>query len=248
VSGDAAAARKGASLLGPAIFAVAGFAVLIALGTWQLERKAWKDGLVATLDERVSAVPVAIPAATDWPALTRENSEFRRVRFTAEPLGRPPAYVYTGGSALRPDIKAPGYFVFAPVRIPTGEVVVVNAGYVADREHPVSGGKTEIVGYLRWPERPSWFIAAHDSSGTTWFVRDHRAMAKVKNWGEGVAPFYIDQESPMPPGGLPRPGPLTVKLRNDHLGYAITWFGLAAALAIIFVVWAGARRRERRAG
>jgi cytochrome oxidase assembly protein ShyY1 len=70
-------------------------------------------------------------------------------------------------------------------------------------------------------------------------------MAKLKNWGDQVAPFYIDQERPVPLGGLPRPGPLTVKLRNDHLGYAITWFGLAAALAIIFAVWTAARWRER---
>jgi cytochrome oxidase assembly protein ShyY1 len=74
-------------------------------------------------------------------------------------------------------------------------------------------------------------------------VRDHRLMAKLLQWGGDVAPFYIDQESPVLPDGLPRPGPLTVKLRNDHLGYAITWFGLAAVLLIVFLVWT--LRRER---
>ena len=68
------------------------------------------------------------------------------------------------------------------------------------------------------------------SSGETWFVRDQRAMAAARGWGE-VAPFYIDQEAPVPEGGLPRPAKLQVTLRNDHLGYALTWFGLAAVLA-----------------
>ena len=68
---------------------------------------------------------------------------------------------------------------------------------------------------------------------TTWFVRDQRAMAKALDWGE-VAPFYVDQESPVPAGGVPKPGPLKPQLRNDHLGYALTWFGLAAGLAVCF--------------
>ena len=68
-------------------------------------------------------------------------------------------------------------------------------------------------------------------------MRDPQTMAQVRGWGP-VAPFYIDQEAPVPAGGLPRPGPLAVQLRNDHLGYALTWFGLAAALAAVFAVWA----------
>ena len=74
-------------------------------------------------------------------------------------------------------------------------------------------------------------------------MRDHREMAKLKHWGDRVAPFYIEQESPVPSGGLPRPGKLSVKLRNDHLGYALTWFGLAAALVIIFALFALRQRR-----
>ncbi len=61
-------------------------------------------------------------------------------------------------------------------------------------------------------------------------------MAAAKGWGN-VAPFYVDQESPVPPSGLPRPASLTVNLRNDHLQYAVTWFGLAAVLVGCFVAW-----------
>src|SRR5690606_13358660 len=163
------------------------------------------------------------------PALNRENSEFRRVTLQAEAVATSsPVYLYTGASALRTDVKQPGYFVFAPARLPDGRTVVVNHGYVPlDRKVEPAAGPEKITGYIRWPESPGWFVSAHDSKGDIWFVRDPVAMAKARGWGE-VAPFYIDQEAPVPPEGFPKPGPLAVKLRNDHLGYALTWFGLAA--------------------
>ena len=105
-------------------------------------------------------------------------------------------------------------------------------------------GAGEIIGYLRWPETPGWFVTEHDTKGNIWFVRDPVAMAKAQGWGP-VAPFYIDQEAPVPPNGFPRPEPLTVKLKNDHLGYAITWFGLAASLLAVFVVWAARERYNK---
>ena len=104
-------------------------------------------------------------------------------------------------------------------------------------------GQVELVGYLRFPDAGSFFVSDHDASGAIWFVRDQRAMAKALGWGE-AAPFYVDQESPLSPGGVPRPGALKVQLRNDHLGYALTWFGLAAGLAAVFAIWAWPQRRK----
>jgi surfeit locus 1 family protein len=231
------------SLVVPLVVAIPALAVLIGLGLWQLDRKAWKENLIATLQQRLSAPPVALPAPEDWPKLTRDNAEFRRVRLRADYLDQAHVHLYASGSALRDDVKAPGYFVFAPARLAAGQIVVVNAGYVPDRQHAWTGGSSEIVGTLRWPESPSWFVSDHDALGSIWFVRDHREMAKLKHWGDRVAPFYIEQESPVPSGGLPRPGKLSVKLRNDHLGYALTWFGLAAALVIIFALFALRQRR-----
>mgnify|MGYP006148021719 CR=1 FL=1 len=102
----------------------------------------------------------------------------------------------------------------------------------------------EITGYVRWPETPGLFVAEHDAAGDIWFVRDPAAMAKLRGWG-AVAPFYIDQEAPAPPGGYPKPGPLTVRLKNDHLGYAITWFALAAALLCIWLAFHISKGRVR---
>ena len=230
----------------PGLFTLVGLAVLISLGVWQLERKQWKEGLIASLERQMQAPSASLPPSSQWSELTRDNSEFRRVSLRAEFIpDAPPAYLYTGASALRVDVKQPGYFVFAPARLEDGRMVVVNRGYVPmDRQHEKPVGVAEITGFIRWPEKPGWFVSEHDAKGDIWFVRDPQTMATVRNW-RSVAPFYIDQEGPVPPGGLPRPGTLTVKLKNDHLGYAITWFGLAASLAAIFAIWAARNRYHK---
>ena len=235
------------SLLLPGIVAAA-FAALVALGVWQLERKAWKENLIATLAERMSAKPSPLLPRAEWSSLSPAVDEFRRVRVRAQFDPKHEARVYSGGAGLRDDVKSPGYFVFAPARLADGAAVVVNRGHV-DNPNPdaslkpiaVPEGAVEIVGVLRWPEQPGSFVTPHSERQDLWFVRDHRAMARRYGWGE-VAPFYIEMESPAPAGGVPRPGRLTVKLRNDHLGYALTWFGLAAVLVVVFGFWAARQR------
>lgn len=237
----------GRTILVPSIAALLGFVLLMGLGFWQLERKAWKEKLIADLAERLSAAPVDLPRPEDWPKLTRDDAEFRRVKARVEFLDRPHAHFFTSGSALRADVKMPGYFVFAPARLAGGQLIVINAGFIPDRQYPRTSGSAEIVGYLRWPESSGWFVTDHDASGSIWFVRDHVSMANVNNWGDPIAPFYIEQESPLPSGGLPKPGSLSARLRNDHLGYALTWFGLAAALTVIFALFVAQQRRRNEA-
>jgi len=241
------------SLLLPGVVAAAGFAVLIALGIWQLERKAWKENLIATLAERMSAPPSRLPLPEQWAGLDQARDEFRRVAMRGEFKPGREARVYSGAAALREDVKGPGYFAFSPMQLPDGSTVAVNRGYV-DNPNPDASLKSlalpksgaEIVGALRWPEQPGWFVAPYSDRQDLWFARDHRAMAARYGWGE-VAPFYVEMESPAPPGGMPRPGPLTVKLRNEHFGYALTWFGLAAVLLGVFAFWLRSRRRETNA-
>jgi surfeit locus 1 family protein len=138
--------------------------------------------------------------------------------------------------------------VFTPARLPGGALVLVNRGFVPEnRRDPASraqgqiAGPAEIVGALRWPEHRSWFSPADDPRKNLWFTRDPQAIAAGKGIGP-VAPFYVEQEAPVPPGGLPQPGKLAVTLRNAHLQYAITWYGLAMVLVVMFVVWARASR------
>jgi cytochrome oxidase assembly protein ShyY1 len=239
-----ARSRSLRSVVMASIATTAGLVILISLGLWQLDRLAWKESLIATLNERLSVAPVDLPPAREWPKLTADNAEFRRVKMQVMFAAAPRAELYAGAPALRGDIKGPGYFVFAPARLPGGEMIVVNTGWVPpDRQYQWTGGSREITGYLRWPEQPGLFVSDHDAAGTVWFVRDPAAMAKIRGWGS-VAPFYIDMETPAPAGGLPRPGPLTVNLRNSHLGYAWTWFGLAGTLAGVFAFWLYYGRRK----
>jgi surfeit locus 1 family protein len=230
-------------LVAPSLVAAVVFIGLIGLGIWQLARRDWKEALIDTLEQRLAATPVALPARARWASLDPADDEFRRVRLQAEFLPGREGRVYTGGSGLREDIKGPGYFAFAPARLSDGSVVVVNRGFVLN-EHPTAalmpialpGGALDLVGVMRWPEQPGWFVTSHSTSEDLWFVRDHAAMAELNGWGN-VAPFYIDQESPAPAGGVPRPAPLKVNLRNEHMQYAFTWFGLATVLAVAFAFW-----------
>jgi surfeit locus 1 family protein len=232
--------RRG--LFVPAAVTLCGLAVLMSLGTWQLSRKAWKSDLVATLKQRAAAPPIELPPPDKWNSLRPEWAEFIRVRFRAEFPGGD-ELVYTSGSALRDDVKSPGYFVFSAGRLADGRQIVVNRGYTKDKSYPARTGAEEIVGYLRWPEPPSWFVAERDTSGGVWHVRDHRAMASVRGW-DNVAPFYVEQEGPVPPGGVPHPAVLRPSLPDNHLQYALTWYGLAVVLIGVFAVWAVQRRRQ----
>jgi surfeit locus 1 family protein len=248
-------------LLVPGVFALFGLVVLIGLGTWQVERKFWKTALIDTLTQRLEAEPAPLPPPREWASLDRAANEFRRVAFRGEfvagtaPQGRDrEARLYTGVSALRDDVKAPGYFVFAPARLPDGQMVVVNRGYVAEArpspDTPLSAlppGPLDIVGVLRWPERRGFFDNDYSRYDDLWFVRDHLAMALRNEWGT-VAPFYLEMEAPAPPGGAPKPGRLKVHLPDHHVQYALTWYGLALALVAVFAIWAIGRWREGETG
>jgi surfeit locus 1 family protein len=237
-----AASRK--SLVGPTIFALIVFALLIGLGVWQLERKGWKEHLIDDLARKLAADPVELPSSNAWRALDRAHWEFRRVRFAAEFQNCMQALVYTSGSTFRPDVNGPGYWVFTPAHTGHG-IVPVDRGFVpldrkdvADQIAQQPSHSIDIVGVLRWPDSRSWFTPADDPNRNIWFVRDPTVIANQKGWG-AVPPFYIEQEAPMPPGGFPVTGKLRPSLPNNHLQYAITWFGLAAVLAGVFAafVW-----------
>lgn len=235
--------RSWLGLLVPAILA---FAILIGLGVWQLERKVWKEGLIAALTERLAVPPQALPAAREWPALEQASDEYRRVTFTAQFDNDKEALVFASASAFRPDVSdaGPGYWVFAPARLVDGSTVIVNRGFVPDarknaKSRPAGevSGPVALTGVIRWPDSRHWFTPADDAAHNLWFVRDPAAIAAAKSLGS-VAPFYIEQELPVPPGGLPQPGKLIVSLPDNHLQYALTWFGLAAVLAGVFISWA----------
>jgi cytochrome oxidase assembly protein ShyY1 len=237
---------------GFAAFTAIMIAVFIGLGIWQLERRAEKHALIAALEARVGAAPVPLPRPSQWHSLNPTNDEFRRVTFTATYAKLPDAMVYSAGSAVREDVSGPGTWAFLPARLASGETVVIDTGFIANTMQQreiedravsklVTGDPVMLTGYLRFPEAAGLLTPAENRDKRLWFTRDHLAMAKALGWGE-VAPFYIDLETPVPENGIPKPGPLTPHLRDEHMQYAITWFALAAALLIGFAVWARGRR------
>jgi surfeit locus 1 family protein len=244
-------AKRRVGIIEPTVFAVVGIAILIGLGIWQIDRKTWKENLIATVTTRIARAPENLPPRASWPRLLPEANEYTRVTFPAEFLDGQEALVYTAGSPLRPDVKGPGYWVFAPAQLAGGSIVLINRGFVPlERKHPASRadsaphGTIEIVGVMRWPEARGMFTPADDPNSNVWYLRDPKAIAAAKKWAT-AAPFYIDQEAPVPAGGVPLPGKLEVRLPDNHLQYAITWFGLALALAGVYVVWLAGRLRRR---
>lgn len=244
------ASRSRTSLALPILFSGAALATFIGLGTWQLQRKAWKDGLTHDLEVRLTAAPAALPSRARWSSLTPSADEFRRVRFTAAFVPGEEGLVFAGGgSTFRPDVSGTGYWVFAPAHLPDGGTIVVNRGFVPEGRQdpstrtPIPAASQEMIGVMRWPEAPAWFTPAGERSRNVWFVRDPLAIAAAKGWPD-VAPFFVELEAPPPPGGLPQPGPLKVRLRNEHLQYALTWYALALVVVVMFVLWLRSRRRD----
>jgi cytochrome oxidase assembly protein ShyY1 len=243
------------SSLGFGVFTLVMVALFAGLGVWQLQRRVEKHALIAALDERLAAEPVALPPASQWSTLTPDHDEFRRVTFIGTYESRLDAMVYSSGSAVRPDISGPGSWAYIPARLPSGETVAVNAGFVPntmqDRSMQdravaqlITDKPVTMTGYIRFPVAAGTLTPDVEHAKRLWFTRDHMAMALALGWGE-VAPFYIDLETPVPQSGVPKPGPLSVHLKDDHMQYAVTWFGLACAVVIAFVVWVRGRRRAQ---
>jgi cytochrome oxidase assembly protein ShyY1 len=245
--------------LGFGLFTLAMVAAFVGLGIWQLQRRVEKHALIAALSERLAAEPVPLPPVSEWNSLAPAKDEFRRVRFSAALDPTAHASVYTSGSALRDDISGPGTWEFWPATLPDGHVVAVNMGFVADpaNDHSAGAGSmtksvislpSQVTGYIRFPESAGLLTPSADLGKRLWFTRDHLAMAQALGWGgagKTVAPFYIDLEQRVSSSVIPKPGPLHVHLKDDHLQYAITWFALAGAIVIAFVVsWHGRRNRQ----
>ena len=239
------------------MFTLAMVALFVGLGVWQLQRRIEKHALIAALTERLATAPAPLPSPSAWRTLEPAKDEFRRVSFTAAYARLPDAMVYSAGSAVREDISGPGTWAFLPAALPGGETIVINTGFVPNTMQDrgvedravallVTGAPVTLTGYIRFPETAGLLTPSENLAKRLWFARDHLAMAHALGWG-AVAPFYVDLEAPAPENGIPKPGPLDVHLKDDHMQYAITWFTLAGAVLIAFGVWWRSQRRLQAA-
>jgi surfeit locus 1 family protein len=243
------------SLLVPALVALPCLAMLIGLGVWQLERLAWKQGLIATVEARVHQPAQLAPAEPDWSDVTYDADEYRHVTVSGRLHNDKEVQVYALIDAA-PDGTGggPGYWVLTPLVQPDGAAFLVNRGFVPlDRKAPATrpegqvDGPVTITGLLRMPEEEGLFTPENDPAKDSWYTRDPDAIAAAKGLLR-VAPFIIDADATPNPGGLPVGGLTKVTFPNRHLEYALTWFGLAATLVGVFVAFAFARLRRPREG
>nr|WP_245442977.1 SURF1 family protein [Methylobacterium terrae] len=200
--------------------------LFLALGIWQVERRAWKLDLIARVEARLSAAPVPAPGRTDWPTNSRDADEYRRVTTS----GR-----FLPGRAVRVMAvteKGAGSWLLEPLVTGTGDTILINRGFVPpDWPAPPGSGEglATVTGLLRMTEPGGGFLRSNDPSQDRWYSRDVAAIAAAKGLGP-TAPYFIDADAsgnrPGGPGG-PVGGLTVVAFRNHHLIYALTWFGLA---------------------
>jgi len=219
-------------------------ALFIALGVWQLHRLAWKEGLIAAADARAHSAPVPLPSPEAWAALDPAQYEYRRVEATGVYDLSDQELVFTNIEEAHGRYNGVGYYVMTPLRLAGGETVIVNRGFVPEAMKAAAAkgpqGETKIVGLMRATERRNLFTPADDPARGVFYTRDVEALAAALKLGPH-APFTLDAEAG--PDPLPQGGETRLTFVNNHLGYAFTWFGMAAALAGVFGVWAFGRLR-----
>lgn len=221
---------------------------LVALGTWQIQRLAWKEDLLATIEARLgaqslSATEVAIRAAAG------DDIRYRPVEVTGMfDHARERHFFATHQGAS-------GYYVFTPMALDGGVFVLVNRGFVpfdlkepdGRREGQVSGPVT-VTGLARerLDAKPSFIVPDNDAEANIFYWKDWTAMVESAGLdAASVLPFFIDADNTPNPGGWPVGGVTRIDLPNNHLQYAITWYGLALTLVVVTGIFV---RRRRRGG
>jgi surfeit locus 1 family protein len=242
-------------LLLPTILTVVGVGVLCLLGSWQLQRMVEKHAFIERLQAQAGGAPSTIPAAAEWPKLDPSRLDLQRVEARGSYLDNGIAGVRTTIAAGPPgtrQLAGFGRWVFQGFRLEDGSTILVNRGFVPEERYagivPASGPAT-IAGFLRAPEARNSFTPADLPAGREFYTRDPAAIAA--SLGLPGAPFYLEAErrgdGMTPPAGVDVKE-LIARIPDNHLQYAVTWFGLALTLIGVFGVFAWQNRRRPQRG
>jgi len=230
-----------------ALLSLTAFVVLIGLGIWQVERRAWKLELIDRVERRVHAAARPIPSPESWPAITAANGEYRHVAVTGH-------FLHDRETLVKAVTEAGGgYWVLTPLARDDGRLVLINRGFVpseqrdaATRQDGNPDGQVEITGLLRTTEPKGGFLRDNDPVHDRWFSRDVAAIAAARDL-HNVAPFFVDADAGTQAGSGPIGGLTVIRFPNNHLIYALTWFALAFMLAgKLFVSLGGGLFRRNR--
>ncbi len=225
--------------LWPAVLTSCMMIVLLGLGAWQVARLHWKEALLATIEARVHAPPVALDFERD----AGRDMDYRAV--TASGLFLPCRALYL--FSLGPGGPG-GYHVLAPMTLADKAFLLVDRGWIPydrrkedGRDCAAPEGPVRVTGLLRKPER-HWFQPANDPARNDWYTLDLAAMAAASGV-DGYFPYVLEADGTPNPGGYPVGGQTRLELPNNHLSYALTWYGLAAALLVIYLL-SGFRKED----
>lgn len=224
------------------LLALAAFAVLIGLGLWQVERLQWKEGLIRQISERIAAAPKPLAEIEE---MYRTTGDVDYVPVTATGT-----FLHDGERHFLATWKGEsGFYVYTPLQLQDRRILFVNRGFVpyamkdaAKRRMGQVAGLVTVNGLARnaLPGKPSSLVPDNDPDGNVFYWKDRNGMARSARLPASVVilPVFIDADGTPNPGGLPVGGVTMVDMPNNHLQYAVTWFGLAAALAGVAVTFA----------
>ncbi|MDR7377445.1 surfeit locus 1 family protein [Rhodoferax ferrireducens] len=205
------------------------FVGLVALGTWQVQRRAWKLDLIAQVAQRVHATAVATPAPAQWPQVNAATDAYRHVYLTG-------TYLHAQTTLVQATTeRGSGFWVVTPLQQADGSLVLVNRGFLppeARAQAQAGPASATVTGLLRMTEPGAAFPRRNDPAADRWYSRDIQAIAKARGLHQ-VAPYFVDADAAAdgaaeawPLGGL-----TVVQFQNNHLVYAITWYTLALMVA-----------------
>nr|WP_249806915.1 SURF1 family protein [Bradyrhizobium sp. 1] len=221
------------------VLSLATFVVLIALGVWQIERRASKLALIDRVEQRVHAPAQPAPSPASWLAVSTANDEYRHVSVAGRFLHDRETLVQAVTE------EGPGYWVLTPLKRDDGTLVLINRGFVPSERRDAStrqGGnpdsRVEITGLLRITEPNGGFLRNNVPQHNRWYSRDVAAIAAARGL-DNIAPFFVDADAGSQTAGGPIGGLTVVSFPNNHLIYALTWFALAFMLAGKFLVTFG---------
>jgi surfeit locus 1 family protein len=227
--------------------AAVAFVLLIGLGSWQVERLAWKKALLASIDQRIHSAPLGL-AAIEAQFAGTGDVDYQPVEVDGTfDHGKERHFFATHDGES-------GFFIYAPLLLEDGRAVFVNRGFVPyDRKEAATrpdgqvAGKVRVTGLARNPlaAKPSSLVPDNEPAKNIFYWKDRDQMASSAGLDtHRLLPFFIDAGPAPNRGGLPVGGVTIVDLPNDHLQYAITWYGLAAVLAVVFGTWLWRRRPQ----